>query len=185
MIYLVRHGQTDWNVEGRIQGFTDIPLNDVGRAQAAEVAKLVRSRVDCGEYEITHIFSSDLGRAAETARAIGGALGLGVVLDGRLREHMKGEMEGQFWSDEVFGEFRRHPEKFGAETGRQLFARCRAFLDELRAKNVKNALVVSHGGTIVMLAYAASYDEYSLEKYEPFAYELRGVKNCEIVEVAL
>ena len=64
-LYLIRHGQTDWNIQGKIQGSHDIPLNDTGRAQAKLVAEGMDSR------PVTKIFSSTLMRAVETARMIG------------------------------------------------------------------------------------------------------------------
>ena len=63
-LYLIRHGQTDWNIQGKIQGSHDIPLNDTGRAQAKLVAEGMDSR------PVTKIFSSTLVRAVETARMI-------------------------------------------------------------------------------------------------------------------
>jgi len=72
-IYLVRHGQTDWNVQERWQGITDNPLNETGRGQAREVAKEV------SKIKIDHIFSSDLIRAVETAQIISKA-GSGLAM---------------------------------------------------------------------------------------------------------
>lgn len=64
MIYLVRHGQTDWNIEHRIQGQTDVPLNATGRAQAVELSEKLSN------FNIQKIISSDLSRAKETAEII-------------------------------------------------------------------------------------------------------------------
>ncbi|MFT4287872.1 histidine phosphatase family protein [Nocardioides sp.] len=87
-LLLVRHGQTDWNRQGRVQGHLDAPLNDTGRAQAAAVA------VALAGFAPTLVWSSDLSRAAETASHIAGAAGVEVTLDQRLRERSWGEAEG-------------------------------------------------------------------------------------------
>jgi probable phosphoglycerate mutase len=93
ILTLVRHGETDWNRDGRIQGATDIPLNDTGRAQAREAGLLLAQRLD-GDTPVV-VASSDLLRAAETADIIAEVLGAGPV--GRypgLRERGYGEAEG-------------------------------------------------------------------------------------------
>lgn len=83
-----RHGQTDFNVEGRFQGQSDVPLNDTGRAQAAEAARRL------AEFAPEHIVSSDLSRAAETADILASLVGLASSRDARLREAAFGEWEG-------------------------------------------------------------------------------------------
>lgn len=83
-----RHGNTDWNAAARVQGQTDVPLNDLGRRQAADAAELlVRLRPAA-------IVTSDLSRAAETAAALGLLTGLPVGTDERLRERHFGEWQG-------------------------------------------------------------------------------------------
>lgn len=87
-LYLVRHGQTDWNIQGRWQGHADIPLNAVGRQQAEQIA---RSLASAG---LSALFSSDLQRAAATAEAVSTMTGLPVNYDPRLREIHQGEWQG-------------------------------------------------------------------------------------------
>ncbi len=88
-LWLVRHGQTDWNVEGRYQGQTDVPLNPAGLQQAyAVAAELTGKPFDA-------VFSSDLQRARVTAEVIARALRLPVQIDARLRENNQGQWEGQ------------------------------------------------------------------------------------------
>jgi broad specificity phosphatase PhoE len=87
-LVLVRHGETDWNLSGRAQGHTDIPLNDTGRAQARAVAALLTG------FEPVRLWSSDLARARETADAIAAVTGLTIESDRRLREYDVGERSG-------------------------------------------------------------------------------------------
>ncbi len=89
VVFLARHGETEWNRVGRWQGKTDIPLSDVGRAQAQALKDRMRGR------GIVRVYASDLGRARETADIVAGALGLApATLDERLRERGFGCFEG-------------------------------------------------------------------------------------------
>jgi probable phosphoglycerate mutase len=93
ILTLVRHGETDWNREGRIQGTTDIPLNDTGRRQARETGLALRESIDPDAATI--VASSDLSRAAETADIIAGVLGAAEPARyPGLRERAYGEAEG-------------------------------------------------------------------------------------------
>jgi probable phosphoglycerate mutase len=87
-LFVARHGQTDWNLEHRWQGWADPPLNATGRAQAAELGEAMTGR------GIAAVVSSDLRRAAETAEIAAARLGLPVELDSRLREVDVGEWSG-------------------------------------------------------------------------------------------
>jgi broad specificity phosphatase PhoE len=87
-LLLVRHGETDWNAVGRLQGQTDRPLSDFGRQQARRLAE------ELAEEKLEAIYSSDLSRARETAEIVGERLGLPVVLDPDLREKDWGTWEG-------------------------------------------------------------------------------------------
>ena len=92
-LLLVRHGETDWNADGRLQGHTDRPLSDYGRKQARELGDQLKEEGLEGE-ELEAIYASDLARARETAEIVGGRLGLSVVLDADLREKDWGTWEG-------------------------------------------------------------------------------------------
>ena len=86
--YFLRHGETDWNISGQVQGQLDIPLNDTGRAQAAET-------ISCfSGLNLAAIVSSDLGRARETAEIVNASLGLPLFLEPGLRERIFGVMQG-------------------------------------------------------------------------------------------
>lgn len=105
-LLLVRHGETDWNREGRIQGHTDRPLNETGRRQAERLARRLAG------WPIAGLYSSDLARAAESARIVGRAIGREPVLDPDWRERSGGEVEGLVEADirarypEVWSEMR-------------------------------------------------------------------------------
>jgi probable phosphoglycerate mutase len=92
-LFIVRHGETEWNREGRIQGHRDSPLTERGLAQArAAAARLARERLDA-------LYSSDLGRARETAREVVATTRLPVRLDAGLRERAFGVLEGKTWQE--------------------------------------------------------------------------------------
>ncbi|EOL8958616.1 2,3-diphosphoglycerate-dependent phosphoglycerate mutase GpmB [Cronobacter dublinensis] len=86
-VYLVRHGETQWNAERRIQGQSDSPLTEKGEHQAMQVAQRAKA------FGITHIISSDLGRTRRTAEIIAQGCGCEVILDARLRELDMGILE--------------------------------------------------------------------------------------------
>lgn len=91
--FLLRHGETDWNLQGRCQGVTDLDLNETGRRQAAEIAEyLSRERIKA-------IYSSDLRRALHTAQEISRSRGLQVRVDRDFRELNHGEFEGLTFPD--------------------------------------------------------------------------------------
>ena len=148
-ILFVRHGQTDWNVAGRWQGFTDIPLNEVGKRQAELVARRM------GGWPIGAIYTSDLSRAAETARTIAAAHdGLDVVVDPAWRERGLGELEGL-----TKGEIREQyphlslPRTFieapGGESYVDLQRRVLVAYRRILAEHAgETVVVVSHGGTL-------------------------------------
>lgn len=159
-IVAVRHGETDWNVDGRIQGHTDIPLNATGRAQAARVGAAL-----AGE-GLSAVYSSDLARAHATAQAIAGAAGLAVRADTGLRERAFGVFEGVSFRDLE----QRHPEQtrrwrardpsFGPEGGEVLaafYARCIEAALRIAARHPGEAIaLVAHGGVLDCLYRAAT-----------------------------
>lgn len=153
-LILIRHGETDWNRDRRIQGATDIPLNDAGRAQAHEAATTLRERLDLAGVTIA---SSDLSRARETAEIIAADLDLETPRTYRgLRERSYGEAEGL-----DVDEFRRRwgdwhsAEVPGAEPWPQLRRRGIAALGRVvrdhrraTAPTASTLIVVSHGAFI-------------------------------------
>ena len=140
---LVRHGQTDWNAQRRLQGSTDIPLNDVGRGQARDAAAALSG------HEWDAIVSSPLSRAAETAKLIADGLGLSVDRHvPELTERSFGPAEGLQAGPEL--EALRIPGGFrGAESEDEAafrgLAALEALAEEFRGRRV---LVVAHGTLI-------------------------------------
>jgi broad specificity phosphatase PhoE len=142
-LYLVRHGETEWNAARRIQGRTDIPLNDTGREQARRAAELLARRRWQG------VYTSPLGRAHETARIIADRLGLAGVTDiDALVERDYGEAEGMGF-DEIEALYPEGVRAPGQETREEVAARVVPALLELAERHPGERLViVSHGGAI-------------------------------------
>jgi probable phosphoglycerate mutase len=93
ILFLFRHGETDWNREGRLQGHTDTPLNATGLAQADALAETLRP------HRLDAVVSSDLLRAWTTARIVAEMLGLPLLADPGLRETSVGAAEGLLWTE--------------------------------------------------------------------------------------
>jgi broad specificity phosphatase PhoE len=151
-LYFIRHGETDWNAEGRLQGQRDIPLNDLGRVQAAEAGVILKSlapRADDLDWWV-----SPLGRTRETAERAREAIGLHPTYyktDDRLKELTFGRWEGMTWRElrqvDPQGAAERKRNKWGAvppdgESYAMLTVRVEAFLGVIRRETV----LVSHGG---------------------------------------
>jgi probable phosphoglycerate mutase len=143
-IGLIRHGITDWNIERRAQGQTDIPLNHTGRLQAHALADRLKNE------EWDFIFSSDLSRAKETADIIAEPLGLTVQTDHRLREMHCGEIEGTTLEERItkWGEdWEGLP--LGIEEDNSIIDRGTSSITEISESfEGKRILIVSHGALI-------------------------------------
>lgn len=162
----VRHGETEWNRIRRLQGHTDIALNETGVEQAVRLAKAL-----AGE-NIAAVHASDLSRAVATAEPVAAGLGLPVQRNARLRERNYGVLEGKTYAEI----FEQHPEEAERMRGRDVktrfvngesqedfFARVvdavRAIGDAeavLAGETERTVLVVSHGGVLDMLYRAAT-----------------------------
>lgn len=141
--FLVRHGQTDWNAARRVQGRTDIPLNDVGREQARGAGEILARRT------WDAVYSSPLSRAVETARIIAARVGVDeVVTVADLMERDYGDAEG-LTDSEIEARYPSGVRAAGQETreevGRRVIA---ALADIARERPGERILVVSHGGAI-------------------------------------
>jgi uncharacterized phosphatase len=143
LLYLVRHGETDWNLARRIQGSTDIPLNDTGREQAARAGALLSRRHWDG------IASSPLSRALETGQIIGRAIGIDdiEILDDIVERHY-GDAEGLTDKD-LATRFPGDATVPGRETREDVAARVVPSLIALAERHPgKNLVVTTHGGVI-------------------------------------
>ena len=152
-LYLIRHGETDWNREpARCLGWAEIGLNPTGRAQAREQGRMLRGR------GLELIVSSHLSRARESAEIIGEELGgdVPLVLDPRLAETSRGDWESRLFAEimledaETWRHYREHPETFRFPAGESLADQQRRVLASLRdvARDGRRALLVTHGGSI-------------------------------------
>ena len=143
-LILVRHGETDWNAAGRLQGHTDRPLNDYGRTQAKRLADQL-----AGD-GIAAIYASDLSRARETAEILGERLGLPVVVDPDLREKNWGTWEG-LTSDE------RLQVEFEGETTEEHRERVLRSVRRIAERHPgQRIVVVTHGGSLRRIQAAVS-----------------------------
>src|SRR5262249_58791808 len=93
VLFLFRHGETDWNRAGRVQGHADVPLNGIGIGQAEALVERLRS------HRLEAVVSSDLARAQTTARIVAEALGIPLITDCGLRETDVGAAEGLLWAE--------------------------------------------------------------------------------------
>ena len=164
LIIAVRHGETPWNVDARIQGQLDIQLNDTGRWQARRVGHALTSE------QLAAIYSSDLGRAHETARAIGEVQRIPVVAHPGLRERRFGLFEGktfdeihQTWPELAQNWNRRIPEwepPEGGESLLQLRERVTRTMSDLASRHRGEQIaVVAHGGVLDTLYRIATGQE--------------------------
>jgi probable phosphoglycerate mutase len=156
-LWFIRHGETDWNREGRLQGQRDIPLNDLGRAQAAEAGRrLMAARPDPGRLP-WHV--SPLGRTMETAILARTAIGLeplGFLTDERLKELTFGRWEGHTWHDLKKRERdlarARKADKWNfVPPGGESYALLARRIEPWLAEMPDEAVIVSHGGVARVL----------------------------------
>lgn len=184
MILLVRHGETEFNRERRLQGHVDSPLTDLGERQARAVARLLAGFVEREPAAGWMLVSSPLGRAHRTAQIIDERLGLGVQLDARLMEMSWGERDGRLRAelDALFPDtFGRSGWAFDAPGGESLEAvsgRLRSWMDSLPPEPDRRVIAVSHGvsGRVLRGLYAGIPRERMGEQDVPqdAVYELRG-----------
>jgi probable phosphoglycerate mutase len=155
-ILLIRHGETLWNREGRMQGQHDSPLTPLGLAQARQLARRLQN------LEFAALYASDLGRAHQTARCIADATGHEIVADPGLRERHFGIFEGLTHTEikvrhpELHELFARRLPDFampGGESAAQFMARCVGALEAIAARHADQRIVVVSHGLVLDAAY--------------------------------
>ena len=158
-IYLIRHGETEWNKTGRLQGHSNVLLSPEGIHQAQLLAEHMPF------HNVDAIYSSDLSRAMETARILAAKLGLSVIQESGFREVNFGDWEGRNFSElatevpEGFENFFTRPDKAhppNGETFLEAQARALTALDEvIDERDEQSIIIVSHGAVIRLLLCAA------------------------------
>ncbi len=177
-LLLTRHGQTDWNVAGKVQGQTDIELNETGVIQAKVVGeKLSNEKIDV-------IISSPLKRAKKTAELIRGNRDIPILIDERITERSFGEHEGKTREEFNFSEiwnYKLNKQYKEAESVRDLFTRVKGFLNKIKEEyNDKTVLIVTHGGVIVPIRAAIEGIPDGMDVLQNL-----GIENCEVKQYDL
>jgi len=180
-LLLARHGETDWNRDGRWQGHSNTSLNARGREQAHALADELTEEIDV-------VYSSDLARARETAEIVAGRLGLDVRLDPRLRERGFGSWEGLTGYEieerdaDALARWRagEGPGAHDAEPFDAFAERMGGFLEDVLQRHPgERVLVIAHGGSMrVIHALAAGLDYVREHKSIP------AVANCAVARYA-
>lgn len=181
ILTLIRHGETPANLEGVWHGSTDTPLTERGMQQALRVAQ----HVAAVHADAVALYASDLQRARETARAIGTALGLPLILDPQLREYDLGTWEGKSYRElheehRLWHHMQRDPgfAPHGGESPGEVTARCMAALRRIcGAHPGERVVVVAHGGVLAM-ALGALLDG-------AFGQWRRIMDNCSVSELVM
>jgi broad specificity phosphatase PhoE len=161
-LWMIRHGQTDWNLDGRLQGQLDVPLNETGLEQARNMAATLQGK------KFSALYSSDLMRARQTAEFVSAVVNLPIKFDKRLREISQGQFEGMLFSEvmlkfeDALADRSRNPVHSklpGGESVAELTVRFKECIDEIAClKTTEPVLVVAHGLAIAtILCQARGY----------------------------
>ena len=167
---LIRHGETTWNTERRLQGHTDTPLNSRGEIQARQMAQALKN----ANLSFDILYSSDLQRAVNTANAIEQLFGVQATIESALRERHFGVLQGlsieqapiahpAIWQAHIARELDH--DLAGGESILQFAARVEGVIEKLRMLHSgKTILLVSHGGTLDMMYRIASKQSLGSER---------------------
>lgn len=173
-LYVVRHGQTDWNLNGKIQGVSDIELNETGIEQAYELKDKIK------DYKIDVIISSTLKRAKKTAEIINEAFGVDIIHTEKIVERGFGKFEGRIFETfdmDMLYDLTMNYSEDDVEPVLDLCDRISTFLEEVKEKySDKNVLIVTHGGACRAIVAYLNYGKFP-SKLAP-----AGFSNCEIRE---
>ena len=173
-LYVLRHGQTNYNKEGRFQGQDDICLNEQGIIETKEIAKIL------GKIDFNKIYVSPLKRAIETAKIVFPKNSFEI--DNRIIERSFGKLEGK----KGIPDYEEKIEEFGIETVENLEKRIKSFLNCICKKHKENEkiLVVTHGGIAQIINNILdknynnnNFKEFMLENSKYVCYEIKGGKN--------
>ena len=173
-LYVIRHGQTEWNILKKVQGKADISLNEKGIEQARQTKK------ELDNEKIDLIICSPLKRAKETAQIINENRNIPIIVDDRISERDFGEFEGMSKTEfdfEGFWSYKANIEYSRAENIVEFFNRIYSFLESIKKEYPnKNVLIVSHGGVSIPIKcyFNEIPDTYSLLEL--------GLGNCEIAK---
>lgn len=181
-LLIIRHGQTQWNLESRNQGHADIELNDTGVSQAKQIAEALRNET------IDALYASDMKRTVATANEIKLQSNVEVIQDVRLRERDYGTWEGKTHEEiertdaEVLRAYRANPtinRSGGAETGIDVFMRAAYFLSDVLKRHKEGTIaIVTHGGTGSALIAALIHGT-------PSTASCFRLSNCGITEITI
>jgi len=167
---LIRHGETSWNAERRLQGHTDIPLNTKGVLQARQMAQALKN----SKVVFDVLYTSDLKRATDTANAIVELFGVDAIVESALRERHFGALQGltiqeapllqpAIWHAHTTRDLEH--ELDGGESIEQFALRVQNVLDRIQEQHSgKTILLVSHGGTLDMVYRIASKQALRAER---------------------
>lgn len=176
-IYLVRHGQSEMNVQSQVCGRTNSQLTAQGIAQAQETARVIKARIDAGEMHIDEILASPLDRAYNTAMAISEATGIPVRVEPRLIEHNYGKWEGTckdapefFQAKATFAD-----SNGGGESNLRVAQRIYNLLDALKEETDKTYLLAAHNG--IARIVATYFHDMGNEEFASFM-----LNNAEVME---
>ncbi|MCS6964130.1 histidine phosphatase family protein [Thermoflexus sp.] len=178
-LWLIRHGRTAWNAQGRIQGWADVPLDEVGREQARRLAERLRASPP------DRILCSPLWRAYETAQILAAAWGVPVEVDERLKERGQGPLEGRTGVEvaalrEAWRQFEQDPtaEIAGVEPRAVFAARVWAAMQAAMDRPERALAIVAHGGTFAM--FFRQWLGLPLDRPSPFRFD-----NTSLTELVL
>ncbi len=171
-LYFIRHGETEDNKAGVIQGQIDSDLTELGKKQAKQAIENLK------DLDLDIIYCSDLGRTKNTAKIVNTELNLDIIFDQRLRERNFGIYEGKHRDLFDFNDFfmgnSGNPEFSTVEKDNQIKERILDFLKDLKDSDHKNILIVTHGGVIVQTKLLENKD-----------WQFEKIKNCEIFSTTL
>lgn len=173
--YLLRHGQTDWNLENRLQGSKNVPMNSTGVKQIVEIAEHLQKN----NFQVDFIISSPLDRAKESAKIIAEKIGFEgkIIYDEDFSERNFGLAEGLIWNQEI----NLDDEKYGAESVEDTCKRAKVAVDKYMSYDDISVLIVAHGAILSAVKHVLS--QGTLGYYDSSVPIIQGnILCCEICQ---